>query len=132
MTGDFLAPISAQGGWQKTLAAPWATFLYPYGGDPYVTAVEQALTVLFIALSVWSLFKLPSAGYGLYALLLILPPLTSGTLISTSRYYLVVFPAFVALAALGRRPLVDDIVKVVFFGLQIVFMVAWSSFYWVA
>ena len=104
----FLAPIHAQSGWQKTLAAPWATFFYPYGGDPYVTAVEQALTILFIALSVWALFKLPSPAYGLYALLLILPPLTSGTLISTSRYYLVVFPAFVVLAMLGRRPLVDD------------------------
>ena len=132
MTGDFLAPVRAQSGWQKTLTAPWATFLYPTGGDPYVTAVEQVLTVLFVALSVWSLFKLPSAGYGIYALLLIIPPLTSGTLLSTSRYYLVVFPAFVVLALLGRRPFVDDIIKIIFFGLQIAFMVAWSSLYWVA
>jgi Mannosyltransferase (PIG-V) len=131
MTGDFLAPVHAQGGWGKTLTAPWTTLLQPFGGDFYVTSFERVLAVVFIALAVVALFKLPSAAYGVYALLLIAPPLTSGTLVSTSRYCVVVFPAFVVLAALGRHPLADDALKLALFGLQVWLFVGWSQSYWV-
>lgn len=130
-TGDFLAPLNAQKAWKKELTAPWATLIYPYGGNAQVTSVEQVLTVAFLALAVLALYKLPSAAYGIYALLLIIPPLLTGTLISTSRYYVVVFPAFIVLALLGRNAVFDGLVKLVFFSLQIAFVVAWTRFYWV-
>ena len=132
LTGDYLAPIHAQKAWQKTFAMPWTTFLHPVGGSLHVTHVEQVLTILFIVLSLLSLFKLPSMSYGIYSLLLILPPLTSGTLISTSRYYVVLFPAFIIMALLGRRAVFDNLFKLIFFALQILFFIAWTRFYWVA
>lgn len=131
-TGDFLAPMHAQSSWGKTFAMPWTTLFNPYGGSKYVTRVEQVLAVVFIALSFFCLFKLPSRAYGIYSFLLILPPLTTGTLLSTSRYYVVIFPAFIALALLGRRAGVDNFLRIAMLALQIAFMVAWSRFYWVA
>ncbi|MGB9181216.1 MAG: hypothetical protein WCB68_18440 [Pyrinomonadaceae bacterium] len=132
LTGDYLAPIHAQKAWQKTFAMPWTTLFHSVGGDLQITHVEQILTILFIALGILSLFKLPSMSYGIYSLLLILPPLTSGTLISTSRYYVVVFPAFIVMALLGKRAILDNLFKLVFFALQILFIIAWTRFYWVA
>lgn len=131
-TGDFLAPIHAQKAWGKSLAAPWTTLLYPYGGSPYVTRVEQVLTMAFGALSVLCLLKLPSPAYGIYSLLLILPPLTTGTLLSTSRYYVLVFPAFIALGLLGRRAALDRLFIITLFSIQVLFMIYWTRFYWVA
>jgi hypothetical protein len=94
--------------------------------------IDQAFTILFLAGAAVSLRKLPSAGYGIYALLLLLPPLTSGTLISTTRYDVVVFPVFIMFALLGRRfDIADQAVKIVFLSLQIMLMIAWCQFYWV-
>jgi hypothetical protein len=132
LTGDFLAPVHAQQAWNKRFAMPWTTLFNPYGGDPYVTSVEQVLTVAFIALAVLALFKLSSPAYAIYSFLLIIPPLLSGTLISTSRYYLVVFPAFILLARFGKHPLLDNLIKITLFTLQLLFMLAWARFYWVA
>lgn len=131
LTGDFLAPMHAQKAWQKVFAMPWNTILDPVGGTPHMMRVDQAFTILFLAGAVLSLRKLPSASYGIYALLLILPPLTSGTLISTTRYYVVVFPVFIVFALLGRRSdLADQSIRVVFLSLQIMLMIAWCQFYW--
>lgn len=132
LTGDYLAPVHAQKAWQKSFAMPWTTLFRPFGGSLPVTRVEQLLTVIFIVLSILSIFKLPSISYAVYSLLLILPPLTSGTLISTSRYYVVIFPVFICMAMLGRRAVLDHLFKLIFFGLQILFFIAWTRFYWVA
>ena len=131
-TGDFLAPVHAQAAWGKSFAMPWTTILSPKYGSRFVTTVEQVLSVAFLALSVFCLFRLPSAAYGIYALMLVLPPLTTGTLLSTSRYYVVVFPAFVGLALLGRHAALDRLLVLTLFALQAAFMVMWARLYWVA
>lgn len=131
LSGDFLAPMHAQKAWQKVFAMPWQTVLHPVGGTPYMMRIDQALTIVFLAGVLLSLRKLPSASYGIYSLLLVLPPLTSGTLVSTSRYYVVVFPVFIVLALAGRRAELDQAFKVIFLSLQIILMAAWSQFYWV-
>ncbi len=131
LTGDFLAPMHAQKAWQKVFVMPWSTILHPFGGSAHLKRIDQVFVILFLAGAVVSLRKLPSAAYGIYTLLLVLPPLTSGTLISTTRYSLVVFPVFIMFALLGRRfDPADQAVKIVFLSLQIMFMIAWSQFYW--
>ncbi|HEY0081365.1 MAG TPA: hypothetical protein VGB61_01140, partial [Pyrinomonadaceae bacterium] len=110
---------------------PWSTILHPFGGSAHLKRIDQAFAILFLAGAVVCLRKLPSAAYGIYALLLVLPPLTSGTLISTTRYSVVVFPVFILFALLGRRfDTADQAVKIIFLSLQIMFMIAWSQFYW--
>lgn len=130
LSGDWLAPVHAQKAWQKVFAMPWTTLLHPFGGSLYLQPIDQILTVVFLAGSLVALYKLPSAGYGLYALLLIAPPLTSGTLVSAARYYVVVFPVFIMLALAGRRVVLDQFIRVSCLSLQIMFMIAWSQFYW--
>jgi hypothetical protein len=75
---------------------------------------------------------LPAPAYGLYVLLLVLPPLFSGLLLSTSRYYLVAFPVFILAAQWGRRPLVDMSLLLAGAMLQALYFFAWCQFFWVA
>jgi hypothetical protein len=132
VTGDVLAPIRVQQAWNRQFAPPWATILAPASYVPYITPIEQLLTVGFLVGGLASLVVLPSAGYGLYALLSMVPILVSGTLDSSARYYVVLFPIFVVLARAGRQATIDRAIRVTAFTLQVLLMAAWSQFYWVA
>lgn len=132
LTGDPLAVLHVQQAWTKTLATPWATIANPIHTNLFLNPIEQGMTVAFILLSLAALRVLPSAAFGVYSLLLILPPLFSGTLISTPRYYLVVFPAFIVLAMLGRRHTLHQVLSLLFYTLLILFFAAWARFYWIA
>ncbi|MCC7361849.1 MAG: hypothetical protein IT317_20365 [Anaerolineales bacterium] len=131
-TGDFLATLHHHQAWARGFAWPWQTLLHPLGMIPYITPLEQALTVVFGAAALWALVKLPSPAFGLWALLLIAPPLFTGQLTSTSRYYAVVLPAFVALAQWGRRPLFDLALTTLMPMTQALLFFLWCLFYWVA
>ncbi len=132
LTGNPLALVQVQQAWGKTLTAPWTAILHPIHVNLYLNPVEQVLTVVFILLSLVALRALPSAAFGIYSLLLILPPLLGGTLFSTPRYYLVVFPVFIVLAIFGRRQVLHQALTALFYTLLILFFAAWSQFYWVA
>ncbi len=131
-TGDVLAPIRVQQAWNKQLAPPWSTILAPAPYTPFITPLEQFLTAGFFVGGLASLVLLPSAGYGLYALLSMAPILVSGTLVSSARYYAVLFPIFIVLARAGRHPAIDRVIMGISFTLQLFLMAAWSQFYWVA
>jgi hypothetical protein len=130
LTGDLLAPFQVQAAWGKGLALPWQTIASPTGFNTFVTPVEQMVVVGFILLGLASLVLLPKS-YGLYSLALMLPPLFTGTLVSAARYYLPIFPIFIVLAMLGRWRVVDRFFAATFFVLQVLFMAAWSQFYWI-
>ncbi|HXF62153.1 MAG TPA: mannosyltransferase family protein [Caldilineaceae bacterium] len=132
LTGDFLAPMRVQQAFFRGAATPWQTLLHPVNAGILMTQLEQALTVLFLVGGVYACFRLPSAAYGLYTLSLVLPPLFTGTLTAVARYYMVAFPVFILLAASGRHPVIDRLLQTLFFAIQIVIMVAWSQFHFVA
>ncbi|MEM1367548.1 MAG: mannosyltransferase family protein [Cyanobacteria bacterium P01_H01_bin.15] len=130
MTGDFLAPIKAQAAWGRNFAFPWMTIFASNSQTPYLTPVEQifALLSLYLIIRFWR--RLPSSSYPIYALLLILPPLFTGSLTSFLRFLLVVFPAFMLLAILGKRPFIHRTIVGSFCFLQILLMIFWSQGYW--
>ena len=134
LTGDFLATIHTRQAWSRTFAWPWQTLLHPLAmaGITYMIPLEQILTGLFIAGSVAALWQLASPGLGVWALLMIAPPLFTGQLTSTARYYAVVLPVFIVAARLGRRPLVDRALTVLMAMTQAVLFFLWCRFYWVA
>lgn len=132
LTGDWLAFVHVQQAWSRDPAWPWQTLLTPVYPNLLMTQLERILTVVCLAGGVVALFRLPSAAYGLYTLMVVLPPLFTGTLTSTSRFYAVLFPVMILLAAAGRRRSVDAAIQALSFATQIVLMVAWSQFYWVA
>lgn len=131
-TGNYLAPLSAQQAYFRAFAWPWQTLVQPVYANLLMTPLEQGAALLFFVAALVACWRLPSAAYGLWALALIAPPLFTGTMTSFSRYILVAFPVFVVLAQWGARPTFDRFAQILLFALQVVLMVAWSQFYWVA
>jgi len=131
LTGDFLATPHAHEAWARGMSPPWEAFLQA-GAAGYLTSIERALTVIFVAGSAIAVWRLPSAGYGVYALAIVVPPLFTGTLLSTLRFDLIAFPVFVLAAQWGRRSAVDTAIMAAGAMLQAFYFYAWCQFYWVA
>ncbi|HNP74185.1 MAG TPA: mannosyltransferase family protein [Kouleothrix sp.] len=131
LTGNFFAPIQVQGAWGRGFAMPWQTLLHPVGVVAFITPLDWLATVGFLLLALIALRRLPSLAYGLFALLLMLPPLLSGTLVSSARFCAVLFPLFIVMALLARRRALDQLLTVAFLVLQALLMAAWSQLYWI-
>jgi hypothetical protein len=103
-----LSPFAAQQSWRLSLHAPWTvvalSWQYLRARGDRIEALNLALYLLFAVLLVVGLRRLP-LSYSLYAalqLLLIGTRTNFSPLMAASRYVLVLFPAFVVLALLGR------------------------------
>jgi hypothetical protein len=131
-TGDFFAPISAQQAFFRGFAWPWQTLLAPTNANMLMTPLEQVGVLFFLVVAVIACWRLPNAAYGLWVIALILPPLFTGAMTSFLRYILVAFPVFIVLAQWGARPAFDRFLQILLLALQVMLMVAWSQFYWVA
>jgi hypothetical protein len=147
-----LSPLGPLGGLWDGLRAGWAGVRQLASGSDatrYWSAVQDtdpdrvaainlaqlAFLVLFAALTVvaWRRFGAP---YGLFAALSLAIPLSVPSerwpLLSIQRFGLVVFPLFLALAALGSRPRVHTAVVVVSAVLLGVVSAQWALWQWVA
>lgn len=147
-----LSPFGPLGGLWDGLRAGWAGVRQLASGSDatrYWSAVQDtdpdrvaainlsqlAFLVLFAALAVvaWRRFGAP---YGLFAALSLAIPLSVPSerwpLLSIQRFGLVVFPLFMALAALGSHPRVNTAVLVVSAVLLGVVSAQWALWQWVA
>lgn len=129
LTGDILTPLKIQVAWNRAFSSPWQTLLYPVGIDPTIGRFQQITVVFTLILVVISFRKIPNPAHGLYAGLLILPSLLSGTLISFARFVVVAFPLFLCLGILGQNKALDRWLTVIFIMLQALLMAGWSQFY---
>lgn len=133
LTHDFTAPFDVQVAWGKVQSYPWQTLFKPLDYHPYTTPIDQVVLIGSFIIAVLALIRLPSASYGIYALCSLAPPLFTGIIRSASRYSLVVFPLFIVLGMFGQRyPALDRWLPGLFLTIQILLMVAWSQYYWVA
>jgi hypothetical protein len=131
LTGDPLALFHAQAAWGRTLAAPWRTLLQPREYHPRLGPLEAISLALVAAAGAWLLGRRETRALGIWALVSLVPVLLSGTLMSSVRFGAVAFPAFLALAILGRRPAVDRVVVVSFSFAQAILFFFWTRFFWV-
>lgn len=67
--------------------------------------------------------------YGFYCLLQVLVPVSTGSLMSESRFVLAAFPLFIVLGEQGARPWVDRAVLVAFPSLMAVALSIWAGWY---
>ena len=133
LTGDFLSPITAQSAWGKETANFKFNFIDVFKtSQADVYKIDSALTLVFLLLASLSLFSLPSPAYGLFALLIILMPVISGTSVSMTRYIVVAFPAFIALAKALKKDLLIYSLAAIFFTIQIFYFIGWVNYYWIA
>ena len=115
VAGDPLAFVHAQSNWGR---AP-AFFL-----SPFASILNTPATVStpwnFVVLNVFVALLLVVAGViwllrrewplGAYTIVSVLLPLSTGSIQSVARYTLVVFPAFLLLSMVGRKPAADRII----------------------
>jgi hypothetical protein len=133
LTGDFLAPITAQAAWGRVNADLKANFIDVFNtSQADVYKIDSVLTFVFLFLAVLSLFSLPSPAYGVFALLIIFMPVISGTSVSMTRYIVVAFPTFMALAKALKKDLLIYSLAVIFFTIQIFYFIGWVNYYWIA
>ena len=133
ITGDFLAPITAQAAWGKETGNFKINFIDVFlTSQPDVFKLDAFLTFLFIGLSIYALFRLPSIAYGIFALLILLVPVISGTSVSMTRYIAVIFPAFIALVRCLKKEIWIYSVAAIFFAIQVFYFIGWANYYWIA
>jgi hypothetical protein len=105
--GDFFATFHAsQWGWGRQLSPPWRLLIYslrhPILGQPLnwnFWLLNMIAAIAFLAVIFWAFRRLPTV-YALYTAVTVVLPLSSNSLNSLARYYLLVFPVFILLALL--------------------------------
>ena len=129
LTRNLLAPFGAQAAWHRHLSSPWSTLTSSLYFEGAITRIQQVLAVTVFVFSLWALTRLPSRGYGLYALVITIPSLMSGTLMGIGRHAAVVFPLYIMLAVMSKRDQVHRILQAMNLTVQVLFMAAWIRFY---
>jgi hypothetical protein len=132
-TGDFFATIhNHHAGWGRYLEYPWQLLANAFSHPRPPDAMDWNFWLLniiviigFLGFTLWSWRRLPMI-YTLYMTVMVLMPLTTASMNSISRYYLVIFPALMLLALWSdntRRPARNFLLVNLFVALQVVFMV---------
>jgi hypothetical protein len=104
-TGDFLATIhNHHVGWGRYFEYPWIlvtnALTHPQSANPMdwnFWLMNIIFILVFLGIIVWSFRRLPMI-YALYTLAMVIMPLSTSSINSISRYYLIVFPAMILLA----------------------------------
>lgn len=132
LTNNLFAPMEIQQAWDRNFSLPWITLANPSMDLGYITNIDRIFTIAFILLIIISVINLKSITYSIYSFIFLLPPLCTGTLISMSRYVLIIFPVFISMSFLGKKKTIDQFFTIMFLSLQSLLMISWSQFYWVA
>jgi len=158
---DPLLTLDAQKGWAREEAMPWTTFQMAFDQSDFnwlrdllasptwstLTShsvrfgfaehetLDIAFALLAIPLLIYCLVKLP-LQYAVFPIMLYVLPLFSPStihpLMSMSRFLIVMFPLFIALALLTRRQITFTLVLVPSIVLLSILTAQFSTWYWVA
>jgi len=133
LTGDFLAPLHAQSAWGRgqygLLQGIWLNLSGPALD---VFKIDALLLLLFLACGVYMLIRWPVKAYGLFVVLVCLMPLSTGLLVSVSRFLAAAFPVFLFLGQKLKGGAAYQVLTGVWFALQIIYLAAWVNYYWIA
>lgn len=133
LTGRFLAPLEAQVAWERNkyglLNGLW---LQINGPELDVYKIDGLMILFFLGCGIYMLWKLPSKSYGIYTILMCVVPVLTGMLISGTRYIGVVFPVFLLLGQKLENREAYDLLRILWFTLQIVYFAGWALHYWVS
>ncbi len=109
-TGDFLASIHNHSvGWGRQVSNPvklvLSSIIHPLAPSAMewnFWALNMIMICVFIGFTLWAFRSLPII-YALYTFVMMVMPLSTGSIKSISRYYLIIFPAFILLALWSSR-----------------------------
>ncbi|HEY4720581.1 MAG TPA: mannosyltransferase family protein, partial [Anaerolineae bacterium] len=94
-----------------------------------VVVMGAMILLIILTVEVWA--RLPRV-YGVYMLTVTLFSLIGGDLISMPRFVVPMFPGFVAMALLGKRPWVDRAILITSLVLQGILALMFTKGYWIA
>ena len=142
--GDPLASLKAQTDWNRHFSWPWQTVIdavreatqMPFQFQPENQSWTYLVALIFaLAVGVLSLRWL-RGSYSIYLWAGILFPLFSATpqnpLLSYPRFLIVLFPAFIALALMGRNRYAHQIITWTSLLLLALYTIRFANWYWVA
>ena len=138
LSGDPLYFAHVQAHWNRHPAWPWASIersLHEIvtSHDPptlAVQSIELCFALATIALVVYGARLLPWS-FTAYAACSLLVPLFTGSLMSTERFSLTLFPIFMVLGVAGRRPFVDSAIRTISLPLLGAFTLLFAAAYWI-
>jgi len=138
LSGDPLHFVHVQAHWNRHPAWPWASISRNWHevvtsrdqATVIVQAIELAFAALAIALFVAGIRLLPRS-MSAYTALSLLMPLFSGSLMSTQRFVLVLFPLFAVLGVYGRSNVVNLTIVAIFLPLFGAFTLLYAAGYWI-
>ena len=138
LSGDPLYFAHVQAHWNRHPAWPWASIARSFheiatSHDPptlAVQSIELCFALATIALVVYGARLLPWS-FTAYAACSLLVPLFTGSLMSTERFSLTLFPIFMTLGVAGRRPFVDSAIRTISLPLLGAFTLLFAAAYWI-
>lgn len=133
LTGYIFAPIVAMTAWGRNNFGILPNLQENLNGPGLdVFKIDLVLTIIFVLSSLLILRKWKYKSFGIFALALSLMPISSGLLVSVSRYLLVVFPVFIIFGEKMKHLEFYDFVRFILFSLQITYFAGWVNYYWIA
>lgn len=123
------SPLTTMSGLLQTPAAGWGAALLA-GQIHLDNWIDLAFVLVFLLLGFVLLYQ-RRWSEGVFVLLGVLIPFSSGLLMSQRRYVWVLFPVFILLAQWGKRPWVDRLVTAVSLICLALFMIMFANGYWV-
>jgi len=112
-----------------TLANYLFGFLNGVPSTESIAVMAALIFLLIMTVEVWA--RLPRV-YGIYMLTVVLFSLVGGDLISLPRFVVPMFPAFIALALIGKREWADRLILIPSLMLQGVLALLFTKGYWIA
>jgi Gpi18-like mannosyltransferase len=112
-----------------TLANSIFGFLNGVPSTESIAVMAALIFMLIMTVEVWA--WLPRV-YGVYMLTVVLFSLVGGDLISLPRFVVPLFPAFIALALIGKREWADRLILILSLMLQAVLALMFTKGYWIA
>ena len=116
LSGDPLIFLHTQASWERSSSFPW-TPLWNFLQEPqiyhFMNSSHDFILTIFTLLLIPSIFK-RWPELGIYCLYLVILPLSTGVLMSMSRYLLSCFPLFIILGIWGQSLLWDHLILMSF------------------
>lgn len=115
-----------------TLKKYLTDFFFPHPNffpEYLIRDIEFVFFCLFLVLAIFIFFSF-RMSYGFYVFLGLLFPLLTGTLTSIQRYTILLFPAFIFLAKLGRKQSINFIITLIFSLFLGLFTILFVNWYW--
>lgn len=134
--GDPWLSAKAQIAWGHHLSLPWESLIAWFNAPSVVHGPEHSvfdlLFTVFLGVGVVGTWYKTRPTYALVATVVVLGALSSGSLMSITRYSLEAFPVFIVLALWGRQEWFERIYLVTATSLGSLFMALFALWYWAA